>query len=870
MTTMLRPLRLRPVRLRAARLLVFLLPAAFCTLPVPMAAQEATQIAAPFRTRHTDVDSLLQAMTLEEKLGLLHGTEDPAGKAGAGYVPGIERLGIPPLRLTDGPAGIRTALPATALPAPVMLAATFDPVLARRFGAVMGREGRAREQDVLLSPMVNIVRVPQAGRNFETLGEDPLLAGRIVAAEIRGIEGEGMLATVKHFVANNFERDRLRIDAAVGERALHEIYLPAFEVAVRAGVGSVMCAYNKVNGTHACDSRRLLTETLRERFGFEGWVMSDWYARHSLEALEAGLDQEMPGVSFGPMQPVLFSDSLRVAVEGGGVPEALVDRAVRRILNQMDRMGLLGGGAPRPEIDVEAGAATARDVALAGAVLLRNEHGTLPLTRDDLASLAVIGPTAKTLLYGGGGSSQVPPFRQESPIAALERRAGVGAHIHYVAGIDLDGVPVPSTVLTPAGEPETSGLMRTASDSTTQVDPVVDYTGSNALPVDTEWAWTGTLTAPVTGDYELKLQTGGGSGTLSLDGNRLLSTGGFFNDASLIPTSDGLSSATARLHLEAGEARDIELSVRGGAGGGFLGTPAGQPLQVRLAWVTPERRQAFLEEAAAAAGAARAVVVFAYDEGTEGRDRPTLALPEPQDALVASVAAANPRTTVLLNTGDPVLMPWLGETGAVLQMWYPGQEGADATAALLLGEAVPGGRLPVTFPPSDELTPIASASERYPGVEGRASYDEGIYVGYRWYDAEDVQPLFPFGHGLSYTTFAYSALQTTTAGDGFDVQFRVRNTGALEGSEVAQVYLGPPDDPPANMAPRQLVGFERLRIPPGEEREVTVHIGERQLSYWSVEEHDWSVASGRRAVHVGRSSRDVRLRGEIMAEEGGH
>jgi beta-glucosidase len=825
--------------------------------------------ATPVVAQETDIDALLDAMKLDEKLTLLHGAEDPTGKAGAGYVPGVERLGIPPLRLADGPAGIRTGLPATALPAPVMLAATFDPELARRFGEVMGQEGRARDHDVLLAPMVNIVRVPQAGRNFETFGEDPLLAGRIVAAQIQGIEGEGMLATVKHYVANSFEQGRMRIDAVVDERALHEIYLPAFEAAAEAGVGAVMCAYNKVNGTHACENRELLTRILRDQFGFEGWVMTDWFARHSLAALEAGLDQEMPGVNRGPMQGVLFGDSLRVAVEAGRVPEPAVDQAVRRILTQMDRMGLLGEAPPRPVIDVEAGAATARDVALAGAVLLRNEGGSLPLTPDDLASLIVIGPTARTLLFGGGGSSQVPPLHKESPLAALQRRAGPAADIRYVAGIDLDGVAVPALALRPTGEAMANGLRRVAPDGATQIDPVVDFTGSDALPPDTEWRWTGTLTAPVTGDYGLKLQTGGGGGTLLIDGVRLLATGGFFSDASLIPTAEGLSNATAMLRLEAGKAHRIELEVQGG-GGGFIPAPAGQPLQVRLAWTTPERRQAYFEEAVAAAGAARAVVVFAYNEGTEGRDRLSLALPEPQDALVAAVAKANPRTTVVLKTGDPVLMPWLHETGAVLQMWYPGQEGADATAALLLGEAVPGGKLPVTFPPADERTPIARSDERYPGVNGQADYAEGVLVGYRWYDVRDVEPLFPFGHGLSYTTFAYSALRIAPVDGGFDVTFVVRNNGDVAGSEVAQLYLGPPPDPPVIMAPRQLVGFERVRLSPGEEREVTIHFGERELSYWSIAEHDWVVVAGRRPVHVGSSSRDIRLKGEVTVAEGGN
>lgn len=818
----------------------------------------------PVVAQETDIDALLEAMTLEEKLTLLHGAQDPTGKAGAGYVPGIERLGIPALRLADGPAGIRTAEPATALPAPVMLAATFDPDLARRYGAVIGQEGRARDQDVLLSPMVNIVRVPHAGRNFETFSEDPLLSARIVAAEIEGIQGEGMLATVKHYVANNFEQDRLTVDAVVDERALHEIYLPGFEAAVNAGVGAVMCAYNKVNGAHACDSHELLTRILRDRFGFDGWVMTDWFARHSLAGLEAGLDQEMPGFSFGPMQTVLFGDSLRVGVEAGRIPEEAIDRALRRILSQMDRMGLLGEAPPRPEIDAEVGVPTARDVALVGAVLLRNEGGTLPLTPEDLVSLLLVGPTAETLLYGGGGSSQVPPLRRESPLEALERRARSGANIRYITGLDLDGVPVPASALSPTGESDANGLLRRAPDGGTDIDAVVDHTGADALPPDTEWSWTGTLTAPVTGTYELKLQTAGGEGTLSVDGTQLVASGGLFSDASLIPTADGLSSATATLDLEAGKPHDIELTASGG-GFGFLG-PVSGPLQVRLAWVTPERRRAFLAGAVEAAGSASAVVVFAYDEGTEGRDRPSLALVEPQDALVAAVAAANPRTTVVLNTGDPVLMPWLEEAGAILQMWYPGQEGADATAALLLGEANPGGKLPVTFPPSDDQTPIAASEERYPGVGGKAIYEEGVLVGYRWYDARDLEPLFPFGHGLSYTTFAYSALRVAPSSEGFDVTFRVRNTGHVAGSEVAQIYIGPPDDPPVNMAPRQLVGFQRVTLEPGEEREVTIHMDRRALLYWSVAGHDWAIAPGRRPVYVGSSSRDIRLQGEITVK----
>jgi beta-glucosidase len=808
-----------------------------------------------------DIAALLHAMTLDEKLSLLYGAQDPSGLGQAGYIPGVPRLGIPPLRLSDGPAGVRTSLPATALPAPVALAASFDPTLARRFGQVIGREGRARNQDVLLSPMVNIVRVPQAGRNFETFSEDPLLSARMVAEEVRGIEGEKLIATVKHYAANNYERDRTSSSADVDERTLNEIYLPGFEGAVDAGVGAVMCSYNRVNAVYACENKELLTDVLRTRFGFEGWVMTDWFARHSLGALEAGLDQEMPGrSSFGNPQSVFFADSLKEAVVSGKIPEAAVDRAAGRILGQMKRVGLLDGSIPaRPRMDSAASEAVARDVAVAGAVLLRNQGRVLPIRAADLASVVVIGPTARIPLIGGGGSSRVSPVRTVSLVDALQRRMGGGAKVRYVAGIDLDGVPVPTSALRPAGDTAGHGLQRTTAGMT-QVDAVLDFTGGKALQAGPPRTWSGTLTGPVTGDYDLKLQARGGQVSLALDGKGLVSTGGFGGNASLIPTADGLQNATATVRLEAGVPRTITVSI-GGAGFAMAGPPA-QPLQIRLAWVTPERRAAVRQEAVDAARAARTAVVLAYDEGREGADRASLALPGTQDDLIDAVAGANQRTVVLVQTGSAVLMPWLERAAAVLQLWYPGQEGGEAAAALLLGEANPGGRLPVTFPRAEADAPTAPP-ERYPGRGGRASYDEGIFVGYRWYDAKDIEPLFPFGHGLSYTTFAYDGLDVRPAGDGLDVTFRVRNTGKASGDEVPQVYLGPPGNAPVPMAPKQLVGFARITLAPGERRSVTVHVDARQLSYWSVEARAWVRAAGERTVFVGASSRDIRLQAPV-------
>jgi beta-glucosidase len=780
-----------------------------------------------------DVDALLKAMTLEEKVGLLHGATDPHSLGQAGYLPGVPRLGIPEVRLSDGPAGIRVTRNATAMPAPVSLAATFSTELAGRYGAAIGQEGRALGVDVLLAPMVNIVRVPQGGRNFETLGEDPVLAGALVAAEIRGIQGAGLIATVKHYAANNFENGRQSVSVDIDERTLREIYLTAFEQAVAAGVGAVMASYNKVNGVYAAQNPHLLTEILRGDWHFPGFVMSDWFATHSAApALKAGLDMEMPSGQ--------YYSTLVAAVNDGSLPVSFVDTAVRRILGRLERFGLLGRPRPRPKPDSAGNARTARDVAVNGAVLLRNERATLPLRRGDLASTAVIGPTGRVALVGGGGSAHVVPAHAESPLDALRRRAANPQAVRYAPGIDLDGVAVPASAL--SGGPE----------------PQVDHVGANALPAGSTYTWSGTLTAPSTGQYDLRIQGAGGAAsfggsiTLTLDGVQLGSAGALFGGNSrLLPTADGLANAGQAVNLTAGQPHSVVVKA--------TGDPA-TPLRVRLAWVTPERRQALIDEAVALAKASGTVLLFAFNEGTEGSDRASLSLPDNQDTLAGAVVAANRRTVVVLNTGDPVTMPWIAGTGAVLQMWYPGQEGADATAALLLGEANPGGKLPETYPKRDADAPTAPPS-RYPGIDGHAQYSEGVYVGYRHYDRFGIEPLFPFGHGLSYTTFTYSDISIRRTRSGLTVQFTVRNTGSRSGSEVPQVYVGPPSPAPVPMAVRQLAGFARIGLDPGRRKRCSIDVPERVLQYWG--QHGWTLAGGRREVFVGSSSRDLRLKGSI-------
>jgi len=772
------------------------------------------------------VEGLVAKLTLDEKISLLHGGTDPGSLGQAGYVPAVERLGIPPLRLADGPAGVRVTQHATALPAPVLLASTFAPDLARRYGQVIGREGRALGQDVLLSPMVNLIRTPYAGRNFETFSEDPLLASGLVAAEIGGIQGEGLIATVKHYAMNNQEKDRNSIDVRVDEQTMHEVELRGFEAAVGAGTGALMGAYNKVNGTFSCENRTLLTDILREQWGFEGWVMTDWFAAHStVAAITAGLDMEMPDGTY-------FGTALKAAVQNGSVPERHVDRAVSRILAVMDRFGLLDGTAPpRPDRDAPAGAAVALEIAKAGATLLRNEHRTLPLAGG--TGVAVIGPTGTLPFVSGGGSAHVVPDHADSPLDAIKSRAG---KVTYALGEDVFGTALPADALTPPFDSE----------------------GLN-VGVGKVWTYDGTLTVPEADEWTFVLHFSSAPTArpkVLLDGTELFPQaagyGEFFTGGLVSAAPDGLSVRRKTLTLAKG-AHTLRITAQGGAAG----------LLFRLRRSTGATRAQDVAEAVTAARAARDVVLFAYEDATEGLDRTTIALPGHQEQLIEAVAAVNPRTTVVLNTSSSTSMPWLGRTGAVLQMYYPGQEGAAATTAVLFGDCDPGGRLTQSFPVDDDHHPVAGDPRRYPGVDGTEEYSEGIHAGYRWYDSEGVRPLFPFGHGLSYTSCSYEDLRARRTRRGIEVSFTVRNTGRRDGVDVPQVYVGPSPHLRLDQAVRVLGGYRRLALRAGERRRIAVEVTARTLSSWDPKRHDWVLGTGRRTVWVGASSRDLRLRTNV-------
>ena len=813
---------------------------------------------------------LIEKLTLDEKLSLVRGGVDPNNLGQAGYIPGVPRLGIGPLRLTDGPAGIRVTKPATAMPAPVSMAATFNPDIARRFGATVGKEGRALGQDVLLSPMVNIVRQPGAGRNFETLGEDPLLAASLVSAQVKGVQQNGLIATVKHFAANNFEQGRMGVNVLIDERTLNEIYLPAFTAAVNAGAGSVMGAYNKINGTYCCENSALLETTLRQKMGFGGFVMSDWFATQSTNAsIQAGLDMEMPGDGIRiPGRDGYFGTSLRKAIETGELPEATLDRSVARILVVMEKFGHLDKPKPRPTFDKAAGRKAARDIAEAGAVLLKNDRFILPLKSDALKTIAWVGLPFERPVIGGGGSAQVTPTNITSIQQLLKSAHGIDRPL-YAPGIDTDGTAIPASAFTNLTRANDAAAARRPgppnSDTTFGIinDPQIrtadiNHVAKNALATRIPQIWKGNLVAPVTGRYGIKVQVDGGQASLTIGEKLRANAGGLFGGgASLYKTKDGLLTATLWVDLVKG--KPIPITLTAAAGGGFGPPDPNAKLHVRLAWVTPARQAEQIANAVKVAKGASAAVVMVYDEGTEGTDRADLALPESQRALVEAVAASNPNTIVLLHTGAPVELPWRGRVPAILQLWYPGQEGADATLRLLTGAVSPSGKLPVTFPERITDGPVTKP-EQYPGNNGAVVYSEGPFVGYRHYDNARKAVAYPFGHGLTYTQFAYTRLRVSDTAAGTKVSFNIHNIGDVSATDTPQVYVTRPQRAPVMLPVRWLAGFTKVTLAKGESRDVTITLPPTTWRYYDDTSHRWKRLPGNPVVEVGQSSRILLLR----------
>ncbi|MEV6008641.1 glycoside hydrolase family 3 C-terminal domain-containing protein [Streptomyces sp. NPDC051976] len=790
------------------------------------------------------IDLLLAQMTNAEKASLMTSVGVPSGSHATGYTPGVARLGIPGMQFSDGPAGVRDGQPATAMPSPVSLAASFDPQVAKSYGTVLGAEAKSRGYQVLYGPMVNIVRTPLGGRDFETLGEDPELAGDLASAEIRGIQSQGVAAQVKHYAGNDQENARDTSSSNIDERTLHEIYLPAFEKAVKDGkVWSVMCAYNKVNGVYSCENAQILRDVLIDTWKFDGVVDTDYPANHStVTAALAGLDQEFAGTSYFQQLPA--------AVAAGQVPQSVLDDAARRILRLEFRTGLFDPQTP-PTADFEADSAVARQTAEDGSVLLKNNNATLPLDTGKLSSLAVIGPNADTAVTGGGGSSAVTPYKTVDPVSGLKARLGSAVDVNYVKAGSSSLPVIPASALSGLKSEYFTNTTLSGTPALTRDEKNIDFdwgagSPANGIPVDRFSArYTGTLTAPVTDTYTLS--------STSDDGTRV------YLDDKLIVDNWGDHAAqtvtSAPIQLTAGEQHSIRVEYY----------EDGQNASVSLGWSAPSLPDSSIQAAVAAAKKADAAVVVVGDSSTEGSDRTTLALPGNEDALIAAVAAANPKTVVVLRAGAPVLMPWLDKVPAVLDTWYPGQEDGSALAALLTGDAEPGGRLPVSFPKTETQTAVAAAPGRYPAVNGVYDYSEKLDVGYRWYQATDQTPLFPFGYGLSYTTFKVAHL-TRSAGqvtggagttDKVTLSVDVTNTGKRTGSDVVQAYIGHPKS--AGEPPNALKAFAKVTLKPGQARTVTLTLDSDALRTWDTDAHDWTVLDGTYPISVGESSANTPL-----------
>ncbi|WP_028810108.1 beta-glucosidase family protein [Streptomyces sp. 351MFTsu5.1] len=820
-------------------------------------------------TGNSRVDRLLAVMTLDEKLSMIEGQPENAAtnEYEAGYLAGVPRLGIPPLRLSDGPPGVITRRDSTGMTSTMALAATFSTADAEENGKVIGRDARSLGQDLVLEPFVNLDRDTSWSRGFNTYGEDPLLTARTGAAVITGIQSQGTMAQVKHYIAYDGGND-----VVVDSQTLHEVYLQPFDAAVKAGVTSVMSSYNKVNGEYASHNAYLLTTVLRGELGFKGFVTSDWGANHGTTSINAGLDMEMPGGG-GPsgvsITPYFTKEKMKAALADGTVTEATVTRAVGRILYQMDRFGLLTGASKHTVTPLK----TARNQAVLlrtaqrSATLLKNKNGALPLNASDLGSLALIGAGAgQTIATNSGGEAAGGLLgEQTSALNALRARAK-NARITYAVGGDLTGSPVPASAL---GHDGAAGLVRT-TDGATRTDSVLDFTtaGGDALPPGTAATWTGTLTVPTEGDYWLNIQALGATGKLVVDGRTLTTVGAGFGAAprygvvhatdgnAPTATTDGLANGRTKVHLKAGP-HTVSVTAAPDV--------SGAPVQIRLNWVTPEQAKADHDAAVAAARKARTAVVFVWNTGSGDL---SAALPDDQDQLVADIAAVNTNTIVVLQANQPVALPWLDKVNAVLDTYFGGDQAGVAAADILLGAVNPSGRLPFTWPKdiSQEVAHDPAHPERSSkGVDGVTTYSEGINIGYRHFEATGQTPLFPFGYGLSYTTFRHDDLRVAHSRDGgLDVTVTVTNTGRTEGTDVVQVYLGAPRQAPSGVqfAPKALAAYERVTVKPGRGRRVTLHIAPRQLRYWS-DKTGWTLATGPRDVLVGASARDIALSRQV-------
>ncbi len=797
------------------------------------------------------VDDLVKRMTLKEKIEMLGGTGF-ATKV-------IKRLGIPELRMTDGPLGVRWNK-STAFPAGIAMASTWDTSLINKLGSAIGREVKSKGRDVILGPCVNIARIPMGGRNFESFGEDPYLASRMAVSYIDGVQMENVAATVKHFAANNQEYQRMFVDVKVGERALNEIYLPAFKAAVtEAHVLAIMAAYNKVNGTYCSENDYLLKTKLRNDWKFEGIAMSDWGAVHSsIPTGKSALDLEMPTGKY------LNDSTLYNAVQQGTINEATIDKKVKDILTVIFKLGLIDH--PRTDnsklLSTKENREIAYKTAVEGIVLLKNSNEALPINAHKIKSIAVIGPNAAVAVTGGGGSSHVEPIYSIDPLSALKKKLGSKIKINYAQGdaFDTDAISVQSKYLfLPDGKDH--GLKGEYFDN-------ADLKGKPAFVrndknIDFDWGqgspqkgfpedhfsvrWTGFLQVPENGTYVLNM--------ISDDGVRL-----YLNNQLVIEnwSDHAPESKTYTTSLNAGKKYEIKIEYYENTGGAMI----------KFGWKNPD--ESLLKKAVDAASKSDIAIIFAGTNDqieSEGHDRNNIDLPGKQDELINAVAKVNKHVIVVITSGSPVLMNnWIDNVEGIIETWFAGDEIGNAVADVLLGNYNPSGKLPVTFPKRWE---DCSAFKTYKSQDSVSDYSDGIFVGYRHFDEDNIEPLFPFGYGLSYTSFEYSNLTVSKNNNGsmpgYKITLNIKNTGKTKGAEIAQLYVGAVNSK-ISQAPKQLKAFTRVMLNPGEQKTVELKLDKNAFQYYNADKHEWTTEPGEYNILVGGSSRDIKLKSEIKVE----
>lgn len=797
------------------------------------------------------IDSLLRLMTLEEKVSMC------AGAAPRMAFQGVPRLEIPEVQCCDGPRGPNIGGQATAFPSGIAWGAAWNPALAEKAGKVMGCETRAIGRGVLLGPANNILRDPLCGRFFEYYTEDPYLNSRITVAAVKGIQSEQVAACLKHYACNNRENNRNFYMSRIGDRALHEIYLPAYEAAVgEGGLWSIMTAANGVNGEFVSDSRRLLTDILKKEWGFDGFVITDWLQTRSTEkAALAGLDISMPGG-----EGCGFGRPLLDAVREGRVPESVIDDKVRRILRIYERIGALDGRnlSAGAVINTPQHQETALQLAEESIVLLRNEGGMLPLRRG--MKVLVTGPNADKhfCLPGMGGSSGIESPYETTVLDGLRNLPG-NTDISYFPTEQLGGFsPIPAEAVhsDPHGtEPGWRATYTGAERTLVRTEPQIDFmwemkSPDKTIPVESFSAnFQGWITPPVSGVYTLRLTVGGwcaifpegcyGAPTIVADDSR-----------------EGERTVTATIQLQKDEPyffcvnysknRECDASVR-------------------LEWKLPESSEsaealARLDAAAREADAVIFVGGLDHSLDTEGRDRLTMEFPQDQERLITRLAAINPSTAVVLINGSPMeLGGWIDRVSAVVEAWYPGMEGGTAITNILYGETDPSGRLPFTWPKRLEDSPSHKlAAQDLDNV----NYDEGLMVGYRYFDTQEVEPQFPFGYGLSYTTFRYGKLHVSEKEGKVCCRIEIRNIGRCDGSETVQIYVRP-ERPSVMRSTHELKAFEKLFLRAGERRTVEFTLPARAFSYYSEAESRWVEDPGPYTIEAAASSRDIRSTAQI-------